>query len=312
MEREDEADRIDVALISFARQHGFDITELAKEYARIYDKAFRSEDRYMVAGFAHGNGRVFFAKGDPDKILRKCTSYMTASGTLRKIDAHFQHALRAVLDSAQQAGDIVLALAYNSGTEVPPQRYLFLCLMRLRNPLKPQVPEWIRSLVAWEVRPIMLTGDRAETALTIAREAGIGPDAMHLITGKELARMPLQEVARQAAYVSVFARLLPSQKGLVVRLLQRQAHCVAMVGDGANDTVALRVADLGVSFVDLGSPLAANASRVLVRNLDDVLTLVIGAKRIARRVRCFRIFRILMLIALSLILYWWSWNLWRR
>ncbi len=312
IERRDQASPIDKALISYASDHGFDIGELIEQYVRVYDKAFDSAERYVAAGFKHGCATVSFVKGDPEVVLRMCTTYIVASGAVRRMDAGIRRSLHAILDSARRRGDIVLAMAYTREAEMPPHRYHLLCLVCLRNPLKPEVPAWLSCLKAWGIKPIMSTGDRAETALTIGQEAGIGSDPRCFITGKQLTRMPLQEVTRQAASVSIFARLLPSQKGLIVRLLQRKGHRVAMVGDGANDTIALRVADVGISFVEASSPTARNVSHILIRDLADVLTLMAGARRLGLWLKISEVLRTTALGAVILGLYTWMLSHWIR
>lgn len=120
LERRRQAEPIDRALISFALQHGFDIDQLAAQYKRVYDKPFDSEDRYMVAGFERGDQTLYFAKGDPEVILKMCTGYVTASGSVSRLDRASLGAIRAATDSANQQGDIAIALGYSAGTTIPP------------------------------------------------------------------------------------------------------------------------------------------------------------------------------------------------
>lgn len=151
----------------------------------------------------------------------------------------------------------------------------------------------------------MLTGDRPETALKISQECGIANVPNSCLTGKHLEIMELSEVARQADYVSVFARLLPSQKGVVIRLLQQKGHYVAMLGDGANDTIALKAADVGISFVKNSSPLAKRVSKILINDSADLLVVIQGAKRLKWRVRYLTLFRFVVLTLIIFGMYAW-------
>jgi len=119
--------------------------------------------------------------------------------------------------------------------------------------------------------------------------------------------MALSDVARQTAYVSIFARLLPSQKGVLVRLLQQTYHCVAMVGDGANDTIALKAAQVAISFAKNGSPMAKRVSDILVNDLSDLLTVMQEATTIQWQVGQLLLFR--DLTVMSILLAWYAWNL---
>jgi magnesium-transporting ATPase (P-type) len=91
------------------------------QYKRVYDKPFDSEDRQMVAGFERGDQRLYFAKGDPEVIVKMCAGYMTASGDLRKVDGFFLGSIKSVTDLVNQQGDIAIALAYSPGTTIPPR-----------------------------------------------------------------------------------------------------------------------------------------------------------------------------------------------
>jgi Ca2+-transporting ATPase len=304
LEKINQADPIDRALISFALKNGIDISEITSKYKRIYEKPFDSEDRYMACGFELDGKKTYFAKGDPDVILRMCKNYITVSGTKKKVDLDLSSSIDAKTYSINQKGDVAIAMAYSSGTlETPPPHYSFLCLLQLTNPVKSGVPEVIRNLREKGIRTLVLTGDRPETAMKIAGEIGIDNKSNFCLTGKNMAKMEFSEIARQSDDISVFARLSPSQKGILIMLLQQRNNSVAMVGDGANDTVALKVADVGISFVENSSPLAKRVSKILINDPADLLTLIQSARRIKWRVKYLMLFRVIISISMLLVLY---------
>ena len=299
-----QADPVDRALISFASKNGIDRNEIAPKYKRIYEKPFDSEDRYMACGFEHKDKKMYFAKGDPDVILRMCRSYITTSGIEKEASLSFLSSITAKTHSINQKGDVAIALAYSSGTsETPPFNYSFLCLLQLTNRVKPGVHEVVRDLKEKGKRTLILTGDRPITAMKIAGETGIDDASGYCLTGNSMARMEFAEIARQSDHISVFARLSPSQKGILVTLLQQRNNSVAMVGDGANDTIALKVADVGISFVENSSPFAKRVSKVLINDLSDLLALIQSARRIKWRIKCLVLFRAVVLTSMLLILY---------
>ena len=303
-EKINQADPIDRALISFALENGVDINEIASKYKRTYEKPFDSEDRYMACGFELDDKKIYFAKGDPEIILKMCKNYVTVSGIEKKVDLGFWSSINQKTYSINQKGDVAIALAYSSGTlEIPPLHYTFLCLLQLENPVKAGVPEVVKNLKEKEKRTLILTGDRPETAIKIGGEIGIDNKSNYCLTGKSMAKMDLSEIARQSDYISVFARLLPSQKAILVMLLQQRNNSVAMVGDGANDTVALKVADVGISFVENSSPLAKRVSKILINDLADLLTIIQSARRIKWRIKYLMLFRVTILVSILLILY---------
>ena len=304
VERIGQANPIDRALVSFAGKNGIDVSETISKNKRIYEKPFESENRYMASGFELNDERVYFAKGDPDVILKICQNYATVSGIEKRVDLEFLSTMYAKTYSISKKGDVAIALAYSLGaSENPPAHYTFLCLLQLENSVKPGVPTVIRKLKEKRLRTLILTGDRPETAMKIGEETGINTDSNYCLTGKNMAQMGLSEVARQSDYVSVFARLLPSQKGVLIMLLQQRSNSVAMVGDGANDTIALRVADVGISFLENSSPLAKRVSKILINDLTDLLITIQIARRTKSWVKRLVLFRVIILVSVLLVLY---------
>lgn len=313
-ERLGEANPIDRALLAYAAQNGVDGAAAARQYRRIYDQPFDSENRYMVAGFESSDERLFVAKGDPDAVLALCSEYVSASGLTRRASADFLLATRAAVQAITQQGDIALALACQQGSDAaPPEPFTFLCLVQLENPLQPDAGAVVGALKAKGVRVVMLTGDKPETALAVGRETGIDRQARYSLTGKQIATMAISDVAQQSGYVSIFARLLPSQKGILVRALQQRHNWVAMVGDGANDVIALRAADVAISFAEHSSPFARRVAHILIDDLADLLTLVASAGRMQRAAQALIISRTLVLAAAVLASYGWMLSrlLWR-
>jgi len=314
------ANPVDRAMMSFAEGNGVNIDESLREYQRIYQKPFNSEERYMACGFdhAHSGKRIYFAKGDPEVLLKKCNSYVTPQGERRSKDFSFLSAVRVKMEEMSHGGSVVIALAYSENSLVnpvrnsngafhpagiiqrcnpleeqrhiisngvkPPSSYTFLCLFRLGNPLKPDAKAVLRELSEKGIRNVIFTGDRTETGQRVGAEIGIENAAKFYLTGRDIDKMPLSEVARQCEYVSVFTRLSPSQKGIITRIFQQRGHRVAVIGDGTNDVIALKSADVGISFVERSSPMAKRAAKVLINDLTDILRIMETARHAHRQV----------------------------
>jgi Ca2+-transporting ATPase len=305
IEKRDQADPIDRALIDSAVKNGADVEKLRSTYKRIYDKPFDSENRYMATGFTRNGQTIFFAKGDPEVILKMCGDYQTTSNLTKKVDSQSSINIRSKMDSINQRGDISIALAYHSSSSIiPPSNYTFLCLIQLVNPLKPGVPEIVTKLKQKGIRTYILTGDRPETALKIGKEIGM-EYTKYCLTGNDMVKMEFSEIAKQSDYVSIFARLLPSQKGVLIRLMQQRNRVVVMVGDGFNDVIALRAADVGVSLKENSSPFARRVSKILINDLADLSFIIEKSNGILRFEKWFKIFRVFFIISILFILYFW-------
>jgi len=278
---------LDRALMSFAEENGINIDESLRHYQRIYQKPFHSEERYMACGFDHGfsGKRIYFAKGDPEVLLKKCNSYVTPLGERRSLDSWFLSAVGVKIKEMSHDGSVIIALACSENSFIkPPSSYTFLCLFRLENPLQPDAKAVLGELSKKGIRNVILTGDRTETAMKIGAEAGIENAEKFYLTGRNIYQMPLSEVARQCEYVSVFTRLSPSQKGIIARIFQQRGHGVAVIGDGTNDVIALKSADVGISFVERSSSMAKRAAKVLINDLTDILRVMETARRGHRQV----------------------------
>lgn len=299
-------DPTDEALIAFAIKNGVNVEQMLERTHRIYDRPFDSENRYMMCGFEISGEAFYFVKGDPVVILGKCSLYITASGEERKVDTNFWRLNQANVNAITQNGSTVLALAYAQGNlEQAPLTYTFLCLLELGNVLQPAASEIIRQATKKGIRCLMLTGDRAETAKRIGEDCGIATNSSICLTGKLIERMNFGDVLRQIDDCALFAGLAPSQKGLLVRLLQKKGHCVAMIGDGANDAFALKAADIGISFLRNSSPIARRLSKINISDLMDLVTLIEASSRIRNRVRRLKIARFLAGSVCLVLPYWW-------
>ncbi len=158
----------------------------------------------------------------------------------------------------------VLAFAKRVG-----RRWSYLGLVGFKDPLKPSAKQALEAMKKAHLIPIMITGDHKETALAIARELGIKQVALH---GKELKKNPA--LAGQLMKGGVVYRAQPEDKLLVVEALQKRGHIVASTGDGVNDVLLLKRADVGIAM-GRGTDIAKDAADIVLLK-DDLLTIVNG------------------------------------
>ncbi len=307
-EKLDRANPIDKAMVSFAEYNGVNIPNALSQHQRIFDQPFDSEKRYMACGFEASDGEaIFFAKGDPEVILRMCNRFTTSSGIRKKMDSNFWSTILAQMAAIYQDGATAIALAYQNGAKgEPPTKFTFLCLVQLENPLRPDAQKTIRWLKEKGKRSILLTGDIAASAQKVAEACGITSSSKACLTGKMIEKMDLQEVSRQSGYCSVFARLIPSQKGILIRLFQQQGRHVAMVGDGPNDGIALKAADVGISFVENSSEIAQRLARILIHDITDLILLFNASDRLHQKTQIIRRIRLILIAILLLSSYSWA------
>jgi Ca2+-transporting ATPase len=299
IEKLEMASLIDKGMISFALNNDVDVSRLLRQSERIYDKPFDSENRYMACGYEIEDTAYYFAKGDPSVLVNMCRKYLNIDGAEKLLDADFLLQNRHNVEEITKDGDTAIALAYSSSNpEQNPKDYTFICLLRLENPLQASTKDTINIISSQKVRSLLVTGDKAETAVRIGIESGISPDSNAVLTGNAIERMAWYDVASQSAYCSVFARLTPSQKGLLILRLQQAGHKVVMVGDGPNDGVALKLADIGVSLTKNSSIIARRLSNILITDLSDLV-------KLKWSMQVLRILRILIITLILLGAYVW-------
>ncbi|WP_369647356.1 cation-translocating P-type ATPase [Variovorax sp. V118] len=224
-------------------------------------------------------GQTVAVKGAAEAVLALCDADAVRMQRLRESAERWSAAGLRVLAVAQghaeQAGDDG---ALPEGISLAP-----LGLLGFMDPLREEVPGAIEECRRAGVRVVMITGDAALTARSIARQAGLvdGGQAQ-VLTGKALAAMDDETLRRCVREVQVFARVDPTQKLRIVRALQQQGDIVAMTGDGVNDAPALKAADIGVAMGQRGTDVAREAASLVL--LDDNFASLVEAVRAGRRI----------------------------
>nr|WP_315205705.1 cation-translocating P-type ATPase [uncultured Albidiferax sp.] len=159
--------------------------------------------------------------------------------------------------------------------------FVFLGLVGLQDPVRPDVPEAIAACQAAGIRVVMMTGDHPATALAIARQAGLATDAPPL-TGLELAALSDTALQERLATTQVFCRVQPEHKLRLVQAFRARGDVVAMTGDGVNDAPALKAAHIGVAMGARGTEVARQAADLVL--LNDDFASIVTAVRYGRRV----------------------------
>jgi Ca2+-transporting ATPase len=247
----------------------------AERWPRLAELPFDSDRKAMTTFHsAGGEGVVALTKGAPEAVLAR------ADGS--------EDAEKAAADLAAE-GYRVLAFASRRWPAVPdpldPDSVEvdldLIGLAALIDPPRAEARDAIRACHTASIRPVMITGDHPETALTIARQLELFREGDAMLTGRELADIPAGEEARLSD-VTVFARVSPAQKIRIVEALQASGEVVAMTGDGVNDAPALQRADIGVAMGKVGTDVAREAADMVL--LDDDFATITRAVEEGRRI----------------------------
>lgn len=238
---------------------------------RLHFVPFNSASKYSWAQVAAQDGKQYcLVKGAPEKLLLRTVYYWSADGErLPLTDAMKQQLDARMLELAGQAMRMLAVCTYEGvpNEELPDMGLTLVGIVAIRDDVRPEAVEAIAAVQKAGVQVVMITGDRRETAVAIAKDAGLLQHPEEVVwTSDELARMSDDEVKLLLPRLRVVARALPMDKSRLVRLAQELNLVVGMTGDGVNDSPALKKADVGFAMGS-GTEVAKEAGDIVI--LDD-------------------------------------------
>lgn len=218
----------------------------------------------------------YFTKGAPEYIFKLCSLDDV------EIEMH-----EAMLNSMAQKSFRVIAIAtaVYPNTSFPDNQSTltlnFKGLMAFEDPIRQEVATAMLECKAAGVKVKMITGDFPITAKSIAEQIGLDKEGM-VLSGEVLDKMTESELLDKMNSISVFARVIPSQKLRIVNALKMQNEIVAMTGDGVNDAPALKAAHIGIAMGKRGTEVAREAASLVL--LDDNFASIVAAIRQGRKI----------------------------
>jgi len=263
------------ALIVLASKANLNKEILDEDFPRVAEIPFSSETKRMTTLHKMKDGKhIAYSKGAVEIILDSCSTYETLNGKenlTESIKEKISNQARALAKNALR----VLALAYKleSNMENSQKEMVFLGIVGMIDPPRPEVKEAIEKCNSAGIRVIMITGDHPVTAEAIALELGILHSDKKVITGVELDKISDADFLHELKNIDVFARVTPAHKLRVVEALQNEGHIVAMTGDGVNDAPALKKADIGIAMGITGTDVTKEAGAMTLTN-DNFASIV--------------------------------------
>ena len=255
----------DQALLKFLGEDAFHALAARDDCEIGAQQDFNSANKFSQA-YLPGQGRTFY-KGAPERLLAKAKKCLDTQGNEVDID---ETALGQKIDDLANRAMRVLAFGYSRQKLVRDEIHddlVLIGLVGIRDDVRPEAREAIEEVQKAGIQVVMITGDRRETAMAIAREANLyhGGDEL-VLTSAELAEMSDDEVKKIIPRIRVISRALPTDKSRMVRLCQEMNLVVGMTGDGVNDSPALKRADVGFAMGS-GTEVAKEAGKLVI--LDD-------------------------------------------
>lgn len=251
----------------------------------INEFSFNSARKRMSVVERTAHHQIVHAKGAPEVMLKRCM-YILINGekvvltddVRKKIEAAYvkfaEEGLRTlILANKEVVGEIEM-------TEQQAENELtFLGIIGTLDPPRPEVPDALIKAKKAGIKVIMITGDSAVTAKTIAKQIGLNIEKT--VTSSDLVKMDDVALAELLNQDILFARTTPKDKFRIVQLLQENDQLVAMTGDGVNDAPALKQADVGIAMGIRGTDVARSAADIVLS--DDNFASIVSAVQEGRR-----------------------------
>lgn len=272
------------ALITLAGKRGLPKEEMNDKYPRIKEIPFDS-DRKMMTTF-HKNfipGKIVsFTKGAPDIIINRC-SHILMDGEILTLTEDIKENLLNQNIQFSKAALRVLGFAYKEYDILPEKvqqeiiesNMVFVGLVGMIDPPREEAREAIQHCKEAGINTYMITGDYKETAFAIAKELGIAENEDQAIMGSELNNLSDEDIKEIVKKKRVYARVSPEHKVKIIDGLKANGEIVAMTGDGVNDALALKRADIGVAMGITGTDVAKNTAEVILT--DDNFASIVAA-----------------------------------
>jgi len=270
------------ALVVSAQKAGLK-DQLLNDYPRIAELPFDPERKRMsTLHDTPEHQTIAYVKGAPELVLEKCTQIL-AKDSVRPITDDDRAEILGSNDRMANKALRVLGMAYRICPEdlcdISPegveQDLVFVGLMGMMDPPRPEVFNAIRTARMAGINSVMITGDNQYTAVAVANELGMFEEDDAVLTGEALDALSDEDLTDASTQVRVYARVSPEHKLRIVKALKKRGHIAAMTGDGVNDAPALKYADIGISMGITGTDVAKEASDMILT--DDNYASIVNA-----------------------------------
>ncbi len=271
-------DKTEGALLLLAQHLKFDYEEIKETGKLIEEFAFDAVTKTMSVVWAEGKLTHVYTKGAPEAILARARRFITEKGErpltqkdkdqiIKEYEAFAKEGLRTIAIATKQVS------WKKQNRETIESDLTFLGFVGISDPPRAEVAQAIAEAKGAGIRTVMITGDNELTAYAIARHINLMEKGEEVVTGMQFATMRHEEKIRRLPKIRVFARTTPEQKLEIVRLLQQTGNVVAVTGDGVNDALALKQANVGVAMGITGTDVAKEAADMIITD-DNYATIV--------------------------------------
>ncbi len=265
-------DKTDGALLLWAQEQKQDLESLRETGAILEEYSFDPQKSTVTTIWVNKqNMKHIFVRGAPEVVLSKSKISQKEKDEITKLYSSYAKEGLRVIGFATRVSKHPLHIA----REDAEKNLTFLGIVGIYDPPRIEAKKAIEESRKAGIQTIMVTGDNTLTASAIAKEIGLLQTGDDIATGEEIDKMTDEELEKIILKTRVFARTKPEDKLRLVTVLKKMGYVVGVTGDGVNDALALKRADVGLAMGESGTDVAKEASDIILT--DDNFSTVISA-----------------------------------
>lgn len=281
------------ALLTLARKYETNEKDIRNEWNLLDEISFDSIKKRMTV-LVKKDKEMVFSKGSPESIL-EISSRIMVDGKVYKLTEEYKSKINNTFRQWSEHGLRILAFAYdesdnhkrvfknlqeeanseNADKSTKSHELIFLGMVALHDPPRIEAKEAIQKARSAGIKVVMITGDNEKTAESIGMSVGLIKKGDAILTGDKIESASDQELLNILPHTIIFARTTPIHKSRIVSLYQKLGEVVAVTGDGVNDSVALKQADVGIAMGRVGTDVARETADMII--LDDNFATIVNA-----------------------------------
>lgn len=270
------------SLLKLAKKLNMEPDDIRKEWHLIDEIPFDSIKKRMSV-IAQDGTTIAYSKGAPESILDISTKILI-NGKEVSLTAEKKKEIDSILKNWAAQGYRVLAFSYVKGKNVKEieQDNIFIGMTAIHDPPRKEAAEALKKAFSAGIKVVMITGDNEKTAEAIGSSIGLLNKGDAVLRGEQIESYTDQELLEVLPHTKIFARVTPFHKSRIVSLYQKLGEVVAVTGDGVNDSIALKQADVGIAMGKIGTDVARETADMVIT--DDNFATIVNAVEEGRNI----------------------------
>lgn len=265
------------SLLKLAKTLGVEPDEVREEWKLVDEIPFDSIKKRMTVITQDGQ-RVAFSKGAPESIL-SISKHILSNGKVSSLTLEKKEEIEKVIHKWATEGYRVLAFSYEECKKdcKLDENHVFLGMTAIQDPPRKEAKDSLEKAASAGIKVVMITGDNERTAESIGIQIGLLKKGEAIMRGDQIESYTDEELLEILPKTKIFARITPFHKSRIVSLYQKLGEVVAVTGDGVNDSIALKQADVGIAMGKIGTDVARETADMVITD-DNFATIIIAVE----------------------------------